>query len=227
MTTRQLAANMERLVAHGLGARHAGGGDPLGHGRRAGDRHRHGGDHRRRRRRRAISSRRRSPSSARSCACARRLAWFERKPLFGRRIVVTRPRAQAAGFIDALTDLGADVLPCPTIEIVPPESWAPLDAAIGRLASYDWLVLTSVNGVAMFFDRLRERRATCAPCTGARIAAVGSETAAAVAARGLHVDVVPEEFRAEAVAEAMRDGRRRRRPRPAAARRGGARDPAA
>lgn len=132
------------------------------------------------------------------------LAWFERKPLFGRCLVVTRPRAQAAGFIDALTDLGADVLPCATIEIVPPASWAPLDAAIDRLESYDWLVLTSVNGVAMFFNRLRERRRDVRALHRARVAAVGSETAAAIAARGLQVDVVPEEFRAEAVAAAMR-----------------------
>ena len=132
------------------------------------------------------------------------LAWYERKPLFGRCLVVTRPRAQAAGFIDALSDLGADVLPCPTIEIVPPASWAPLDDAIDRLASYDWLVLTSVNGVAMFFDRLRERRRDVRALHRARVAAVGSETAAAIAERGLQVDVVPDEFRAEAVAEAMR-----------------------
>jgi uroporphyrinogen III methyltransferase/synthase len=131
------------------------------------------------------------------------LAWFERKPLFGRCLVVTRPRVQAAGFIDALTDLGADVLPCPTIEIVPPASWVPLDAAVDRLGSYDWLVLTSVNGVAMFFDRLRERRCDVRVLHRARVAAVGSETAAAIEARGLQVAVVPEEFRAEAVAEAM------------------------
>jgi len=131
------------------------------------------------------------------------LAWVERRPLFGRRIVVTRPRAQALGFIDALSALGADVLPCPTIEIVAPQSWAPLDAAIDRLESYDWLVLTSANGVQMFFDRLRERRRDVRALHRARVAAVGSETAAAIATRGVLVDVVPDEFRAEAVAEAM------------------------
>jgi uroporphyrinogen III methyltransferase / synthase len=132
------------------------------------------------------------------------LAWAERRPLAGRRLVVTRPRAQAAGFIDALAALGADVLACPTIEIVPPESWAPLDAALDRLETYDWVVLTSANGVAMFFDRLRARRRDVRALHRARLAAVGSETAAAIAARGLLVDVVPDEFRAEAVAEAMR-----------------------
>ena len=132
------------------------------------------------------------------------LAWFERKPLFGRRIVVTRARAQAAGFIDALGAAGADVIPCPTIEIVPPASWAPLDAAIERIASFDWVVLTSVNGVALFFDRLRALRRDVRALHGARIAAVGSETAAALAARGVLADVVPDEFRAEGVAAAMR-----------------------
>ncbi len=131
------------------------------------------------------------------------LAWAERRPLAGRHIVVTRPRAQAADFVDALAALGADVLPCPTIEIVPPASWEPLDEAIARVESYDWIVLTSANGVEKFFDRLRARGRDVRALHRARLAAVGSETAAAIAARGLLVDVVPEEFRAEAVAAAM------------------------
>src|SRR5262249_50232741 len=132
-----------------------------------------------------------------------RLAWIERKPLFGRRIVVTRARAQAAGFIDALAAAGADVLPCPTIEIAPPASWAPLDAALAHVESYDWIVLTSVNGVDMFFDRLRTAQRDIRALHHAKIAAVGPETAAALAARGVLVDLVPAEFRAEAVAAAM------------------------
>jgi len=132
-----------------------------------------------------------------------RLAWIERKPLFGRRIVVTRARAQAAGFIDALAAAGADVLPCPTIEIAPPASWAPLDAALAHVESYDWIVLTSVNGVDMFFDRLRTAQRDIRALHHAKIAAVGPETAGALAARGVLVDLVPAEFRAEAVAAAM------------------------
>jgi uroporphyrinogen III methyltransferase/synthase len=133
------------------------------------------------------------------------LRWFEHKPLFGRRIIVTRPRAQAAGFIDALAAAGADVIPCPTIEIVPPASWAALDAAIARIESYDWIVLTSVNGVSMFFERLRELRRDVRALHRAKVAAVGPETAAALAARGVLVDVMPDEFRAEGVAAAMCD----------------------
>jgi uroporphyrinogen III methyltransferase/synthase len=132
-----------------------------------------------------------------------RLRWFERKPLFGRRLVVTRPRAQASRFIDALETAGADVIACPTIEIVPPSSWAPLDGAIQQLEAYDWIVLTSVNGVAMFFERMRALRRDVRMLHRAKIAAVGPETAAALEARGVMVDVVPEEFRAEGVAAAM------------------------
>ncbi|MBX3025275.1 uroporphyrinogen-III C-methyltransferase [bacterium] len=202
MTTRQLAANMAKLVAHGLApdtpaavirwgtvgeqATVVGTVATIAA---------------------AVAARQLQPPAIAVVGQVVRLretiAWYERKPLFGRSLVVTRPRAQAAGFIDALTDLGADVLPCPTIEIVPPASWAPLDDAIERLDAYDWLVLTSVNGVAMFFDRLRARRRDVRSLHRARIAAVGSETAAAIAERGLQVDVVPEEFRAEAVAAAM------------------------
>lgn len=133
------------------------------------------------------------------------LNWYERKPLFGRRIVVTRPRAQAADFIERLEAAGAEVIPCPTIEIVAPRSWAPLDDAIRRVETFDWVVFTSVNGVRMFFARLQTLGRDVRVLHRARLAAVGPETARALAVRGLLVDVVPEEFRAEGVAEAMRE----------------------
>jgi uroporphyrinogen III methyltransferase/synthase len=132
-----------------------------------------------------------------------RLRWAERRPLFGRRIVVTRARAQASDFVAALAAAGADVLPCPTIEIVPPPSWAPLDGALARIESYDWIVLTSVNGVAMFFERLQRAGRDVRALHRAKVAAVGPGTAAALAARGVLVDLVPPEFRAEAVAASM------------------------
>jgi len=135
-----------------------------------------------------------------------RLNWYEHKPLFGRRVVVTRPRAQAADFIERLTAAGADVIPCPTIQIVPPASWQPLDDAIDRVASFDWLVFTSVNGVEMFFERLRTLKRDVRALHRARLAAVGPQTASALSARGLLVDVTPDEFRAEGVAAAMRAG---------------------
>ncbi len=132
------------------------------------------------------------------------LNWYEHKPLFGRRVVVTRPRAQAAGFIEALSAAGADVISCPTIEIVPPASWQPFDDALEHLDAFDWLVFTSVNGVEMFFARLRVLRRDVRGLHRVRLAAVGPQTAEALAVRGLLVDVIPDEFRAEGVADAMR-----------------------
>lgn len=131
-------------------------------------------------------------------------SWAERKPLFGRRVVVTRPRAQAADFIDRLTTAGADVVPCPSIEIVPPSSFEALDAAINRIEEYDWLVFTSTNGVEIFFTRLATLGRDVRALHRARLAAVGPQTARALENRGLMVDVVPAEFRAEGVAEEMR-----------------------
>lgn len=135
--------------------------------------------------------------------CREKLAWFERKPLFGRKIVVTRPRHQAQGFVEKLEDLGADVLPVPTIKIVDPDSWDPVDEAIGRIEEFDWVVLTSVNGVSRFFDRLLDQRRDARSMHGAKLAAVGPATARALLDRSLSVDVVPGEFRAEGVAAAM------------------------
>jgi uroporphyrinogen III methyltransferase/synthase len=135
---------------------------------------------------------------------------------------VTRPRHQAATFVDLLADAGADVLCCPSIALTAPTSWAPVDAAIARLAEFDWIVFTSVNGVDRFFERLRDGRVDVRRMHRARIAAVGSETARALERFGLLVDVVPDEYRAEAVAEAMIDlgvdGARVLLPRAAAAR---------
>ena len=82
------------------------------------------------------------------------LNWFEVRPLFGRRIVVTRAREQASDFSSLLHDLGASCIEFPTIEIAPPPSWAPLDEALGHLSTYDWVIFTSVNGVRFFMDRL-------------------------------------------------------------------------
>ena len=82
------------------------------------------------------------------------LGWFEKRPLFGKRIVVTRAREQASRFMAALSDLGAECIEFPTIEIVPPESFDDLDRAIEDIESYQWLLFTSVNGVRYFFQRL-------------------------------------------------------------------------
>ena len=142
------------------------------------------------------------------------------KPLSGRRIVVTRPRAQARRFMDLLGQHGAEVIPFPTIEIVPTASYERLDAAIDRLATYDWLIFTSVNGVQYFTDRLRARQKELSGLRHLKIATIGPATAQAVEALSLHVHAVPEEYRAEALVTVLGEvkGKRVLLPRAAQAR---------
>jgi len=131
------------------------------------------------------------------------LAWFENRPLIGKRIVVTRARKQSSGLVKTLNDLGAAVLECPTIEVTAPESWQPLDTAIDRISGYHWLVFTSVNGVAFFFDRLFGRGRD-ARCLGhVRTCAIGPATADALRGFGLRTDILPESYRAESVVAAF------------------------
>jgi uroporphyrinogen III methyltransferase/synthase len=131
------------------------------------------------------------------------LNWFERKPLFGRRIVITRPRAQAAEFADQLEAWGAEVIPFPTIETVPPSSMAALDAAIRRAAEFEWVVFTSANGVRVFFERLQTLGTDVRDWHRARFAAIGPQTAKALQAYCIHVETIPEEFRAEGIVAAL------------------------
>ncbi len=132
-----------------------------------------------------------------------RLQWFESKPLFGKRIVVTRPRAQASRFADLLEQHGAEVFRFPTIETVRMDSYAALDVALDTVTSYDWLIFTSVNGVRYFFGRLQERQLDIRSLGSVRIAAIGPETARAIEARHLRIDAMPQEYRAEALIEVL------------------------
>ena len=131
------------------------------------------------------------------------LAWFEKRPLLGKTIVVTRAREQASDLVIRLHDLGANCIECPTIIVRPPENPRPLEDAIQRLSEYQWIVFTSVNGVKFFFDRLRalkkDVRALGHLCT----AAIGPATAAKLAGYGLTSDIVPESYRAESVVAAF------------------------
>jgi uroporphyrinogen III methyltransferase / synthase len=132
------------------------------------------------------------------------LDWYERRPLFGRRVVVTRARAQAGELSAELEMLGAEVHEFPTIEIRPPEDFGPLDAAIGELDSFAWIVFTSVNGVEAFLERLGHHGLDLrAVPRGARLAAIGPATARKIEEAGLRVAVVPEEYRAEALIGAI------------------------
>ena len=123
-----------------------------------------------------------------------KLNWFEAKPLFGQRIVVTRRTEQAGGFAERLAELGADVLEVPTIKITEPlEKMAIVDALL-EINSYDWLIFTSANGVTAFFDMFFKRFQDLRDLGGARIAAVGPKTAAKLRELHLQVDLMPEEY---------------------------------
>jgi len=136
-----------------------------------------------------------------------KLNWFENRPLFGRRIIVTRARAQASGFSRALEELGAAPIEFPTIETADPESWDALDGALSRMGSYDWLIFTSVNGVGYLLKRLKETGKDIRDLAGPKICAIGAKTAQAVEALGMRVLLVPEEFRAEGILAAIGDVR--------------------
>jgi uroporphyrinogen III methyltransferase / synthase len=131
-----------------------------------------------------------------------KLNWFERLPLFGKRVVVTRARDQADSFTANLHSLGADVIELPAIELVPPEDFAPLDRALARLPSYDWLIFTSVNGVRFFLDRL-DHSAHDLRGLKARICAIGPATRRAIEDLHLKVDLMPLEYVAEGVLAAF------------------------
>lgn len=119
------------------------------------------------------------------------LNWFENRPLFNRRIVVTRAGGQAGSLTKALKEMGADVLEIPTIKIVPPDNLGPLKDALQGLGAYNWLVFTSPNGVGAFFDYFFKVFTDMRDIGGVRIAAVGPGTAAKLKELHLHVDVVP------------------------------------
>lgn len=124
-------------------------------------------------------------------------------PLAGRTVVITRARAQAAEFAAELERYGARVIACPTIEIVEPESYQPLDDAIENLYGYDWLVFTSVNGVEHFLRRLVARGHDASELDELRVCAIGEATAERLREARVHVDVIPDQFKAEGVFAAL------------------------
>lgn len=132
--------------------------------------------------------------------------------LSGRRVVVTRPQDQAQELYNRLRILGAEPVAFPVIAIAPPEPGGPLDQAIARLASYDWVIFTSVNGVEHFWTRLVDSSQdqtvvtdSQSPTPGLKIAAIGPATAQALRQRGASVHLMPAEYRAEAILDAIGD----------------------
>jgi uroporphyrinogen III methyltransferase/synthase len=132
------------------------------------------------------------------------LNWFEHRPLFGKRVVVTRSREQASELARRLTELGADVLEIPTIAIRPPKKIAPLREAIAAIGVYDWLVFTSPNGVDAFFREFFQRHKDLRELGLAKIAAIGAVTAEKLAALHLEIDLMPTEFTGDALLEEFR-----------------------
>jgi uroporphyrinogen III methyltransferase/synthase len=131
-----------------------------------------------------------------------RLNWYERLPLHGQRVVITRDRSQAGELAAKLHSLGAEAIEVPVIEIRPPADPAPLEAAVAKLASYDWIVFTSVNGVRYFLERL-DSSACDLRALRAKICAIGPATRNAIEQLHLKVDVVPEEYVAESLVSAL------------------------
>ena len=134
----------------------------------------------------------------------RELDWYENKPLFGKRVLVTRAREQASDFAARLAGLGAECIEFPTIAVVPPVSWENLDRAIESIGRYQWLVFTSVNGVSYFFARLDALGRDVRDLGRIKVGAIGPKTSEAIQKRGIRPDLVPEEYRAEAVVEAFK-----------------------
>lgn len=132
-----------------------------------------------------------------------KLNWYESKPLFGKRIVVTRSRDQASVFAEMLIDRGATTIEFPTIDVVPPASWAELDEAISGIEMYNWIIFTSANAIRFFMERLRTLNRDLRLLKGINICVVGPKTAEALESYGLRPDLVPSEFKAEGVLAAL------------------------
>lgn len=133
------------------------------------------------------------------------LRWFDNRPLFGRRIVVTRARAQASDLAEALARHGAVPVECPVIRIAPPETFAPLDSVLSRIAEFDWLIFTSVNGVKVVLDRLESLGKDVRALAGPRLCAIGPATAEELRRARLRVSVVPDVFTQEGVVKSFSD----------------------
>ncbi len=137
-----------------------------------------------------------------------RLGGWDTRPLSGARVLVTRTREQAGELSAVLRELGAEVIEAPAIKVEPPRSWEAVDRSVRKLrdGAYSWIVFTSANGVRFFFSRLRAARLDARAFARARIAAVGTGTAAALLAFGIEPDLMPETFTTEAIGKAFPRG---------------------
>lgn len=125
------------------------------------------------------------------------------RPLAGRRVVVTRPLAQARALADQIEELGGEVVEFPSIDIEPPEDFAPLDTAVGKIEAYHWLIFTSVNGVEAFLRRFRRAGKSFSALARVKVVAIGPETAKRLEASGMSCSLMPERYQAEGILEAI------------------------
>ena len=132
-----------------------------------------------------------------------KLAWFDKRPLFGKNILVTRARQQASLLTKKLEALGAKCIEAPSIKIVEPDSYEPLDQAIGAMNKYQWVIFTSVNGVEHFFARLIEKGLDARALGNAKVVAIGVSTSNKLHDYGIYADIVPVEFVAEGIIDAL------------------------
>jgi uroporphyrinogen III methyltransferase/synthase len=131
------------------------------------------------------------------------LRWYDERPLFGKRVLVTRPRGQAAELVDDLESMGAEVIEAPMLRIEPPEDYGPLDDACANAGSFDWIVFSSTNAVDAFMHRLLQGASDVRALGGVRLCCVGATTADHLAEHGLKADLVPSEYRAEVLVQAL------------------------
>jgi uroporphyrinogen III methyltransferase/synthase len=128
------------------------------------------------------------------------LRWFEKKPLFGHRVLVTR---EHPGDLEKLEELGAEIIEFPTIKIVPPANWDELDRGIDSIETYDWLIFTSVNAVKYFFARFFERDRDIRDLKGLKVCSIGSKTGSFIRKFGIKTDLIPEKFNAEGLIDSF------------------------
>ncbi|WP_432665689.1 uroporphyrinogen-III C-methyltransferase [Wukongibacter baidiensis] len=136
---------------------------------------------------------------------AESLSWFDKKPLFGKRVLVTRTRTQASKLSEKIEELGGEAIEYPTIKIVENDDHTDIDKAIGQIEQYKWIVFTSVNGVKFFFDRMQKLSFDIRLLKNAKLCAIGPATSKELSDKGFVVDSIPEEYRAESIIDDLKD----------------------
>jgi uroporphyrinogen III methyltransferase/synthase len=139
----------------------------------------------------------------RVAALRQHLRWFDERPLFGKRIAVTRPREDAADLSDRLIAMGAETVETPMTRMAPPEDWTPLDRAVDVVSTFDWIIFTSVNAVDHFMQRLYRGPGDVRELKGVRLCAVGPSTRERLLRYGVKIDLMPADFKADGVVAAL------------------------